>query len=208
MEQLSILISGSGSGMGLLTAKTLIDSGHHVYAGVRDFEGRSKARARELMEFSAGRSGKLTMVDLDIRSEESCHSAARKVEDEFGRLDVVVHNAAHLFSGLSEAFTPGQLEDSLNTNTVGSHRLNRAVLPCMRKQENGYLIYIGSAVSAIINPFFTPYIVGKQAQDALAEATAYELRPFGIETTILMPGLFMDGTSHLKPLSLPKTRKR
>jgi NAD(P)-dependent dehydrogenase (short-subunit alcohol dehydrogenase family) len=77
----------------------------------------------------------------------------------------------------------------------------------MRNQENGYLIYIGSGVSAIINPFFTPYIVGKQAQDALAESTAYELRPFGIETTILMPGLFMEGTSHFATAVTPEDQE-
>lgn len=207
MKQLSILISGSGSGMGLLTAKTLIEMGHHVYAGVRDFEGRSKARARDLMDFTEGKRGNMTLVDLDIKSEDSCKKAAGKMQQEFGRIDVVIHNAAHLFSGLSEAFTPEQLKDSFDTNTVGSHRLNRAVLPYLRAQENGYLIYIGSGVSAIINPFFTPYIVGKQAQDALAEATAYELRPFGIETTILMPGLFMEGTAHFATAVAPEDQE-
>lgn len=204
MKQLSVLISGSGSGMGLLTAKTLIEAGHHVFAGVRDFEGRSISRAKDLTDFAVGKSGKLTMVDLDIKSEDSCMAAAEKVQQEFGRIDVVIHNAAHLFSGLSEGFTPEQLQDSLDTNAIGAHRLNRAVLPSMRKQESGYLLYVGSGVSAIINPFFTPYIIGKQAMDALAESTAYELRPFGIETTILMPGLFMEGTSHFATAVAPE----
>lgn len=207
MKQLSILISGSGSGMGLLTAKTLIKAGHHIYAGVRDFKGRSIARAIDLTEFAVQMPGKLTLVDLDIKSQESCMAAAQMVQQESGSIDVVIHNAAHLFSGLSEGFTPEQLQDSLDTNAVGAHRLNRAVLPVMRKQEKGYLIYIGSAVSAIINPFFTPYIIGKQAMDALAESTAYELRPFGIETTILMPGLFMDGTSHFATAVAPEDQE-
>ncbi|MCI0922531.1 SDR family NAD(P)-dependent oxidoreductase [Sphingobacterium rhinopitheci] len=207
MKQLSILISGSGSGMGLLAAKTLIKAGHHVYAGIRDFKTRSIARANDLTDFAAQMTGKLTLVDLDIKSQESCFAAVQLMKEESGIIDVVIHNAAHLFSGLSEAFTPEQLQDSLDTNVVGAHRLNKAVLPIMRKQENGYLIYIGSAVSAIINPFFTPYIVGKQAMDALAESTAYELRPFGIESTILMPGLFMDGTSHFLTAVAPEDQE-
>lgn len=207
MKQLSILISGSGSGMGLLTAQTLIKAGHHVFAGVRDFKGRNVKKATILESSAIGMSGKLTIVDLDITSQESCINTVQKIKQEYGCIDVVIHNAAHLFSGFSEGFTAEQLQDSLNTNTVGAHTLNRAVLPIMRNQESGYLIYIGSTVSAIINPFFTPYIVGKQALDALAESTAYELRPFGIETTILMPGLFMNGTSHFDTAVSPEDQQ-
>ena len=135
---------------------------------------------------------------MDILSEESCQAAVAQVLADYGRLDVVVHNAAHLFIGFSEAFTPEQLASSLNTNVVGAHHLNRAALPAMRAQEAGLLLYVGSGISRVVYPFMAPYVVGKTALDALAEATAYEVGQFGIETTILMPGVFTDGTDHFK----------
>jgi NAD(P)-dependent dehydrogenase (short-subunit alcohol dehydrogenase family) len=109
-----------------------------------------------------------------------------------------------LFIGYAEAFTPEQIASSLNTNVLGAHKLNRAVLPYMRKQASGLLLYVGSGITNVTAPFMTPYVIGKAALDALAENTAYEISQFGIETTILMPGVFMDGTSHFDTAEFPK----
>ena len=196
MKPQSILISGAGSGMGLLMAQTLVSAGHRVYAGVRDPQGRNVAKADLLYTYARQQGKQVTVVDLDVLSEESCQKAVAQVVTDANRLDVVIHNAAHLFIGLTEGFTAEQLMDSLNTNAVGAHRLNRAALPTMRKQGSGLLLYIGSTITSIVIPFVTPYTVAKHAMDALAEGTAFELRPLGIETTILMPGLFKDGTLH------------
>lgn len=194
----TVLISGAGSGMGLHTAQTLLRAGYAVYAGIRDPQGRSQARAAHLHAYAAEHGTDVTVVDLDILHEDSCRAAVVQVVADHGRLDVVVHNAAHLFIGFSEAFTPEQLASSLNTNVIGAHRLNRAALPVLRDQGAGLLLYVGSGISRICYPFMAPYVVGKTALDALAEATAYEVGRFGIETTILMPGVFTSGTDHFK----------
>lgn len=199
----TVLISGSGSGMGLLTAQTLIRQGYAVYAGVRDPNGRSAARREALEQYATEHGGSVRVVDMDIHSEESCRAAAEQIVSEHGRIDAVVHNAAHLFIGIGEAFTPEQLADSFNTNVIGAHRLNRAVLPHMRRQGEGVLLYVGSTITRIVTPFLVPYITGKYALDALAEVTAYEVNPLGIETVIVMPGLFPDGTSHFATAVFP-----
>jgi len=194
----TVLISGAGTGMGLLTAQTLIRQGYAVYAGVRDPNGRSLARREALERYAQEHDGHVRVVDLDIHSEASCQAAADQVVTEQGRLDIVIHNAAHLFIGVFEAFTPEQLADSLNTNAVGAHRLNRAALPQLRKQGDGVLLYVGSTITRIVTPFIGPYITGKYALDALAEVTAYEVNRFGVETVIVMPGIFPDGTAHFQ----------
>ena len=74
----------------------------------------------------------------------------------------------------------------------------------MRKQENGLILYVGSGITNVTAPFMTPYVIGKAALDALAENTAYEISQFGIETTILMPGVFLDDTSHFETAEFPK----
>lgn len=74
----------------------------------------------------------------------------------------------------------------------------------MRRQGGGLLLYVGSGISRICYPFMAPYVVGKTALDALAEATAYEVGAFGVETTILMPGVFTSGTDHFQAAEFPK----
>jgi NAD(P)-dependent dehydrogenase (short-subunit alcohol dehydrogenase family) len=203
-NQLAVLITGAGSGMGLHTAQTLALQGYKVYAGIRDPQGRNIHKATRLLEYVESNGRQIDIVDLDIHLDESCKKAVQKVIEKEGKIDVVIHNAAHLFIGYSEAFTPEQIASSVNTNAVGAHRLNRAVLPYMRKQASGLLLYVGSGITNVTAPFMAPYVIGKAAMDALAENTAYEVSQFGIETTILMPGVFMDGTSHFETAEFPK----
>lgn len=203
----TVLISGAGSGMGLHTAQTLIRQGYSVYAGIRDPETRNKERTEGLRAYAAEHGKQVTVVDMDIHVEESCQRAVDKVIADQGRIDVVIHNAAHLFIGYSEGFTPEQFASSINTNLLGAHRLNRAALPYMRKQQHGVLLYVGSGITGIAAPFMAPYVTGKAALDALAECTAYEVGPFGIETVILMPGVFMDGTSHFASAVFPADKE-
>ncbi|MBY0479463.1 MAG: SDR family NAD(P)-dependent oxidoreductase [Chitinophagaceae bacterium] len=203
-NQFTVLITGAGSGMGLHTAQTLALQGHKVYAGIRDPQGRNIHKATRLLEYVESNGKRVDIVDLDIHLDESCKNAIQKVIEKEGRIDVVIHNAAHLFIGYSEAFTPEQIASSVNTNALGAHRLNKAVLPYMRKQASGLLLYVGSGITNVTAPFMAPYVIGKAAMDALAENTAYEVSQFGIETTILMPGVFMDGTSHFETAEFPK----
>lgn len=204
MKTQVVLITGAGSGMGYHTALTLALQGHIVYAGIRDPQGRNTHKSQRLIENVEKGGQKVNIVDLDIHKEKSCQGALQTIIQNEGRIDVVVHNAAHLFIGFSEAFTPEQFASSLNTNLLGAHRLNRAVLPHMRKQQSGFILYVGSGITNITAPFMTPYVVGKAALDALAENTAYEISQFGIETTILMPGVYMEGTSHFDTAEFPK----
>lgn len=201
---LSVLITGAGSGMGLHTAQTLALQGHKVYAGIRDPEGRNTHKTEALKEYVESNGKSIEILDLDILLENSCHIAVNTVVEKEGAIDVVIHNAAHLFIGYSEAFTPEQIASSINTNVLGAHRLNRAVLPYMRKQNSGLILYVGSGITNVTAPFMTPYVIGKAGLDALAENTAYEVSQFGIETTILMPGVFLDGTSHFETAEFPK----
>jgi len=203
-NKLTILITGAGSGMGLHTAQTLALAGHKVYAGIRDPNGRNSHKSNKLREYVESHGKAIEIVDLDIHIEDSCELAVHTIFKNEGTIDVLIHNAAHLFIGYAEAFTPEQIASSLNTNVLGAHRLNRAVLPYMRKQGSGLILYVGSGITNVTAPFMAPYVIGKAALDALAENTAYEISQFGIETTILMPGVFMDGTSHFETAEFPK----
>jgi len=119
-----------------------------------------------------------------------------QVIEQSGRLDVVIHNAGHLVIGYVEAFTTEDIQHLFDVNTFGAHRLNRAVLPHMRERRTGTLLYVGSTIPITTPPFLGPYVASKAAMDALALTTSYELNPLGIETVIVMPGAFTQGTEH------------
>jgi NAD(P)-dependent dehydrogenase (short-subunit alcohol dehydrogenase family) len=199
-----IVITGAGTGMGRLMARTFALAGHTVYATMRSVADRNKDKADEARAYAREHKVDLRPLELDILSDESIGAAVAAVLAEHGRIDVLVHNAAHLYFGITEAFTPEQVLASLNTNAVGALRVNRAVLPAMRRQNSGLLLWVGSGSSRIVPPFLAPYTAAKAAMDSLADSVAYDVARFGIETSILMPGPFVEGTAHFPKAELPR----
>lgn len=191
-----VLITGASTGIGNLTAKALAKAGHDVWASMRGPGDRNAEHAGKLLDAPTGDGGRMHVVDLDVTSQESAHEAVAAVIRGSGQLDVVVHNAGHLFVGYVEAFTAEDLLGLLDTNAVGVQRVNRAALPHMRERGTGTLLYVGSTIPISTPPFLGPYVASKAAMDALALTTSYEVNPFGIETVIVMPGAFTEGTEH------------
>ncbi|MEV4570363.1 SDR family oxidoreductase [Nonomuraea sp. NPDC049419] len=191
-----VLITGSSTGIGRLTAETLAAAGHTVYATMRDPEGRDAAAVAELTKRARDRGHALRVVALDVTSQTSADAAVRTVLDEAGELDVVVHNAGHLFIGYAEAFTGDDVAHLFDVNTIGAQRVNRAALPHLRERRSGTLVYVSSTSLVTTPPFLGPYVASKAAFDALAVVTSYEVSQFGIETSIVMPGAITQGTGH------------
>lgn len=199
-----ILITGAGTGIGRLGALSLAAAGHIVYASLRDVEGRNAARARALRDQAFALGHDLRIVELDVLSQDSAELAVQTILAEQGRLDVVVHNAGHLVVGPSEAFTPEEMMRVLDSNFLGAQRVNRAALPQLRAQQRGLLLWIGSTTTrGGFPPFLGPYAAAKAAMDALAVSMSYELTRFGIETAILVPGAFTQGTEHFPSAGKP-----
>ncbi|MBB3675952.1 SDR family oxidoreductase [Modestobacter versicolor] len=198
-----VLITGAGTGIGRLAARTVAADGHTVYATMRDPESRNEDRAGDLLTFAAQENLDLRVVELDVLSEPSARAAVERIQAEQGRLDVVVHNAAHLLFGITEAFTPEQVLAAYDTNTVGALRVNRAALPVMRRQRSGLLLWVGSGTSRVVPPFLAPYTAAKAAMDSFADSVAIEVARFGIETSIVMPGPFTQGTAHFPDAGFP-----
>lgn len=191
-----VLVTGASTGIGNLTAKELAAAGHTVYASMRDPEGRNRTRAEELLGIAERDHIDLRVVELDVQAQESADAAVRTVLAEAGRLDAVVHNAGHMALGYTEAFTAEEVADMFDVNAISVQRVNRAVLPHMRARRSGTLLYVGSTTTVSVPPFLGPYVASKFAFDALAQVTAYEVSQFGIETVIVMPGAFTQGTNH------------
>lgn len=192
-----IVITGAGSGFGALAARALARAGHTVYAAMRDTTGRNADRVADARAYAAEHGVDLRTVELDVLSQESADAATATVLAEAGGLDVIVHNAGHMVTGPTEAFTPEELMAVYDTNVLGTQRVNRAVLPHLRGRRGGLVLWIGSTSSrGGTPPYLAPYFAAKAAMDSLAVSYAAELARFGIETSIVVPGSFTSGTNH------------
>jgi NAD(P)-dependent dehydrogenase (short-subunit alcohol dehydrogenase family) len=197
MSKSIVLVTGAGSGIGHLSVKALALAGHTVYASMRDIGGRNAAKVRELRDWAFANGADVRAVELDVLSQASADAAVQTIVAERGRLDVVVHNAGHLVIGPTEAFTPEEISKVFDTNFLGTQRVNKAVLPVMRRQQQGLVLWVSSSTTrGGFPPFLGPYAAAKAAMDSIAVTMAYELARFNIETSIVVPGAFTAGTDH------------
>ncbi|MFE1434549.1 SDR family NAD(P)-dependent oxidoreductase [Streptomyces griseoaurantiacus] len=204
-----VVVTGASSGFGNLTARALAEAGHYVYAGMRATTGRNAPAVADLDAFAEERGLHVTAVEMDVQDQESVDAAVARIEAERGRLDTVVHNAGHMVLGPAEAFTPEQLADVYDINVLSTQRVNRTVLPMMRRQGRGLLLWVGSSSTRGGHPpFLAPYFAAKAAMDALAESYAAEVIKYGIETTLVIPGAYPSGTNHFAHAGTPADTAR
>jgi NAD(P)-dependent dehydrogenase (short-subunit alcohol dehydrogenase family) len=175
-------ITGAGRGMGVQFAKAALAAGHAVVASGRDTERVSKA---------LGQSNDLLAVKLDVTSRGDAQAAVRAAADRFGRIDVLVNNAASFYAGYFEELTPEQFDRQLAASLIGPMNVTRAVLPVMRKQRSGHIISISSSAGLAAGyDFVTAYAASKFGLEGWMESLHAEVAPFGITTTIVNPGFF------------------
>ncbi|MBC7989918.1 MAG: SDR family oxidoreductase [Luteimonas sp.] len=204
-----IVITGAASGFGRRTANALADVGHIVYASMRETEGRNAPQVIDVAKYAKEHGVDLRSIEMDVGSQESVNAAVEKIVAEHGRIDVLMHNAGHMVFGPAEAFTPEQLAELYDVNVLSTQRVNRAVLPQLRKQGAGLLIWISSSSAAGgTPPYLAPYFAAKAGMDAIAVAYAYELARWGIETAIIVPGAFTKGTNHFANAGRPADEAR
>ena len=171
-----ILVTGASSGFGALTVRALADAKHVVYAGMRDVSGRNAEAAAAAKRYADQHGVTLRPIEMDVSVQASVDGAAAAVLAEAGRIDVVVHNAGHMVLGPTEAFTPEQVAAVYDANVLSTQRVNRAVLPAMRDQRDGLVLWVGSSSSrGGTPPYLGPYFAAKAAEDALAVSYAADV---------------------------------
>jgi len=185
-----VLITGSSTGFGRLFAETLARKGHTVFATMRDPAGRNAKNGSEIRSLAEKDSLPIYVLELDVTDDASVERAVDAAVAKAGRIDVAINNAGYVVSGLAEAVTPEQAQRLMDTNFLGAVRVNRAVLPHMRRQRSGVLIHVSSGAGRVVLPSFGFYCASKFALEALAESYRYELAAQGIESVILEPGQY------------------
>lgn len=183
------LVTGASSGFGRLTAEALAKAGHIVYAAMNHTSERNAPTVAQMMEFAEINTVDLRVVELDAQSQESADAVARHVITGAGRIDILVHNTGHMAFGPAEAFTPEQYAHLYDMNVLSTQRVNRAVLPYLRRQGQGLLVWVsGCSSTAGKSLFLAPYFAARAAMDELAIQYAREVSRWGIETSIVVPG--------------------
>jgi NAD(P)-dependent dehydrogenase (short-subunit alcohol dehydrogenase family) len=185
-----VLITGSSTGFGRLFAETLARKGHIVFATMRDSGGRNAKNASEIRALAEKDLLPIHVLELDVTDDASVGRAVDAAVAKGGRIDVAINNAGYYLSGLEEAVTTEQAQRLMDTNFFGPVRVNRAVLPHMRRQRSGVLMHISSGAGRVVLPSGGFYCASKFALEALAEAYSYELAAQGIESVIVEPGQY------------------
>lgn len=184
----SVLITGCSSGFGNLGAKLYAELGAKVFATMRNLP---RAEGDALAKVAKDNNLDITILELDVLSEDSVNKAVAEAERLNGRaLDVVVNNA-----GIGTG-APVELQDLetmqllFDTNVMGYQRVARAALPKMRAQKSGLIVNVSSQLGRVMVPGMGFYSSTKFAVESMSEQLAYELVPHGVDVTIVQPGGF------------------
>src|SRR5260221_334205 len=180
-----VLITGTSTGFGKLTAITLSKVGHKVVAAMRGTNGKNQAAARELAAMPG-----IDVIEMDVTSDESVRAAVAQTLAKYGKIDVLVNNAGVSGFGLIEAYSLEQVRALFEVNFYGVLRTYQAVLPSMRAAKDGLIINLSTGASGFSMPFMTPYMASKFAMESLVEGFSHELSPYGIESVSIQSGVY------------------
>ena len=183
MEKVA-LVTGSSSGIGFETALALARENYFTYASMRN-----TGKAGKIQEIAKKENLNLKVIELDVDKEDSIKSAVKKIQEQKGRIDVLVNNAGYGLFGCIEDITMDELKAQFQTNFFGVVSLIQEIAPIMRKQGSGIIVNVSSVAGRIGFPGTPAYISSKFALEGLSECMRYELSPFGIKTIIIEPGV-------------------
>lgn len=179
-----ILITGCSTGLGFATAETMARAGHQVYATMRNPQ-----RAPELGQLAERDNLPITILPMDVDSDESVSAAIGEVLAQAGQIDVLVNNAGIGPLGPIEEAPFADFQAIMETNYFGVLRCIRAILPGMRERGVGCIITVSSVAGKLYSPYHSAYCASKAAVEALCECLAGEVGPLGIQVALIQPGV-------------------
>jgi len=176
-QQKVILITGASSGIGFEAAQMLALQGHEVYAA---------ARRTDLMQPLCNLG--VVPLKMDVTDEASMKEGVQTILKAKGRIDVLINNAGYGYFGAIENVTMEEARRQLEVNVFGLARLCQLVLPSMRSQGSGRIINTSSVAGKAVLYFGGWYHVSKYSVEAFSDALRMELKPFGIDVSMIEPG--------------------
>ena len=178
------LITGCSTGIGFATAVAMARAGHQVVAAMRNPDG-----SPELSQLASSERLAVTVVQLDVDSDESVRNGVQKVLATRGTIDVLVNNAGIGGSGPVEEADIAVFRKVMETNFFGVLRCTQAVLSGMREQRSGHIVNVSSVAGRVASAAMAPYAASKWALEAMSEILAQEVKRFGIRVALIEPGV-------------------
>lgn len=175
-------VTGTSSGFGRSLVEELLERGERVVATARD--------PRALAELVARAPERVLALQLDVTKPEEIRSAVATALERFGAVDVLVNNAGYSVVGALEETSEAELRAVFEPMFFGAVAATQALLPHMRERRSGTIVQITSVGGVVTAPGFGPYCAAKHALEAVSEALAAEIAPFGVRVLIVEPGAF------------------
>ena len=216
-----VLITGTSSGFGMLTAARLAAGGHRVFATMRDLN-----KKETLLAEVKKRGGTVQILQLDVTKPDSIKLAVEKIVKQCGTIDILVNNAGYGIGGFFEDLTDEEIRRQFEVNFFGVQNVTRVVIPVMRDaflnsrpgtgieerraSHRAKIINISSIAGLHASPAFSAYNASKWALEAFSESLYYELKFFGIDVLLIEPGtyptkIFYDNARYAKNFSNPES---
>jgi NAD(P)-dependent dehydrogenase (short-subunit alcohol dehydrogenase family) len=180
----NVLITGTSSGIGLASALELGRAGHKVYATMRN-----PARAPQLGEQASTERLPISILAMDVDSDQSVADCFAAIHRQGEQIDVLVNNAGIERHGSVEELPMEDFRATMETNYFGALRCIRQIVGRMRERRSGCIINVSSVAGRIAGLSLTAYMASKFALEALSEGLAGELKPFGVHVAIVEPGI-------------------
>ncbi|MBH5317342.1 SDR family oxidoreductase [Paenibacillus sp. GSMTC-2017] len=178
------VISGAGSGLGRATAIAFADEGADVVLLGRRLDKLEQTAATVLSK--TGRNA--LILQADVTDEKQVKDSVEAVLSHWGRIDVLLNNAAVLEQGTVLELSSVDWQNQISTNLTGPFLLTKAVLPSMRSKRYGRIINITSSLSQNGAGGFAAYSAAKAGLESLTRAVADEEHEYGILVNLYNPG--------------------
>ncbi|ALX48840.1 SDR family oxidoreductase [Lentibacillus amyloliquefaciens] len=182
-----VFITGASGGFGLLTSLACAEAGYLVVASMRDL-----SKSENLMEQARkkGVEASIACIRLDVTNQEDIDSAVPEVINRFDAIDVLINNAGYAAGGFTEEVPLEAWREQFETNLFGLIAVTKAVLPHMRKRQDGTIINLSSISGRMALPGLGPYAASKFAVEGFSEALRLEMLPHGVHVVLVEPGSY------------------
>jgi short-subunit dehydrogenase len=183
LKGITVVVTGASRGIGRETARQLAQAGSNVVLASRD-ERALEELAGEIEPLA----GRRLVAATDVTDREAVNATVERALQEFGSIEVLVNNAG---LGLNAPVADGSLENIrrvFEVDVFGAIHCIQAVIPHMKERRRGTIVNVSSVMGRLAGPYNGAYSAAKAAVNALSDAMRQELRPHGIEVTVIYPG--------------------
>ncbi|PIA14573.1 IKI3-domain-containing protein [Coemansia reversa NRRL 1564] len=176
--------------------------GHHLAIEFAASGCKVYASARNIDKLCGLEELGISLVQLDVTSDESVHSAVAKILSEAGQIDILVNNAGLICAGPVVDTDIGLVRDAFETNVLGVARVSSAVTPGMITKGRGLIVNVGSVSGYAATPWVGYYCATKAALHTMSDAMRMELAPFGLRVVVVAPGAVKSNLASHREVSL------